>query len=62
MTELNKDGLIPGQPVDFATLKRIENSRKSQKQEPETKPKVSREQKGKDTPAKAEREDRGEEQ
>lgn len=42
MTELNKDGLIPGQPVDFATIKRIENSRVQQKAEPETKPEVAR--------------------
>lgn len=27
MTELNKDGLVPGQEVDFATLQRIERSR-----------------------------------
>jgi len=27
MTELNKDGLIPGQEVDFATLQRIQSSR-----------------------------------
>lgn len=32
MTELNKDGLIPGQPVDFATLQRIERSRKPEDQ------------------------------
>jgi len=27
MTELNKDGLVPGQEVDFSTLQRIERSR-----------------------------------
>ena len=32
MTELNKDGLIPGQEVDFATLQRIERSRKPEQQ------------------------------
>ena len=32
MTELNKDGLIPGQEVDFATLQRIERSRSPQQQ------------------------------
>ena len=28
MTDKNADGLIPGQPVDFETLQRIERSRK----------------------------------
>ena len=27
MAEVNEDGLTPGQPVDFATLQRIERSR-----------------------------------
>tara|TARA_R110000824_G_scaffold392926_1_gene591618 strand:+ start:335 stop:532 length:198 start_codon:yes stop_codon:yes gene_type:complete len=30
MSELNKDGLIPGQEVDFATLTRINNKHKSE--------------------------------
>lgn len=30
MTELNKDGLEPGQQVDLATLQRIERARKAQ--------------------------------
>lgn len=51
MTELNKDGLIPGQPVDFATLKRIESSRVQQKAEPETKPEVRRGRPAKDRDA-----------
>jgi len=32
MSELNQDGLIPGQPVDFQTLMRIERSRKPEDQ------------------------------
>ena len=32
MTEANQDGLIPGQPVDFETLQRIERSRKPEQQ------------------------------
>lgn len=32
MTDLNQDGLIPGQPVDFETLQRIERSRKPEQQ------------------------------
>jgi len=32
MTEVNEDGLIPGQPVDFETLQRIERSRKPEQQ------------------------------
>jgi len=32
MTDLNKDGLIPGQEVDFATLQRIQNSRTPENQ------------------------------
>jgi hypothetical protein len=35
MSDLNDDGLIPGQPVDFATLVRIENARKQPPVEPE---------------------------
>lgn len=27
MADLNQDGLIPGQPVDFETLQRVERSR-----------------------------------
>ena len=30
MSELNKDGLIPGQEVDFATLTRINNKHKTE--------------------------------
>ena len=33
MTETNKDGLEPGQQVDFATLMRIERSRKNRVEE-----------------------------
>lgn len=33
MAELNEDGLVAGQQVDFATLKRIENNRKESKTE-----------------------------
>ena len=32
MAEVNEDGLIPGQPVDFETLQRIERSRKPEQQ------------------------------
>ena len=32
MAEVNEDGLTPGQPVDFATLQRIERSRKPEQQ------------------------------
>lgn len=32
MPELNEDGLIPGQPVDFETLMKIERSRKPEEQ------------------------------
>ena len=28
MSELNKDGLIPGQEVDFETIARVNNNRK----------------------------------
>ena len=47
MSELNEDGLIPGQPVDFATLQRIERSRKPESQAEQarnldTKPEVRR--------------------
>ena len=43
MTELNKDGLIPGQEVDFATVQRIERARQPQsKPEQEIKPEVRR--------------------
>jgi hypothetical protein len=39
MSELNEDGLIPGQPVDFETLVRIENKRKNA---PAPQPEVAR--------------------
>ena len=47
MSELNEDGLIPGQPVDFATLQRIERSRQPEQQAEQsrnldTKPEVRR--------------------
>lgn len=32
MADLNQDGLIPGQPVDFETMMRIERSRKPEEQ------------------------------
>jgi len=32
MSDLNQDGLVPGQPVDFQTLMRIERSRKPEDQ------------------------------
>ena len=32
MTDLNEDGLQPGQQVDFDTLQRIERSRKPEQQ------------------------------
>lgn len=31
--EKNLDGLIPGQPVDFATIQRIERARRAKEQE-----------------------------
>lgn len=37
MTELNEDGLIPGQPVDFETLVRVESQRTAKQAEPEVK-------------------------
>ena len=43
MSELNKDGLIPGQAVDFSTLMKLNNKHKSEaaKNESNTKqPKV----------------------
>ena len=36
MTDKNQDGLVAGQPVDFATLQRVEHERK-------TKPEVKEE-------------------
>ena len=39
MTKLNEDGLIPGQPVDFATIQRVERSRKKQDEPQPRKPK-----------------------
>lgn len=47
MTELNKDGLVPGQEVDFATIQRIERARKPEEQAEQarnlqTKPEVRR--------------------
>lgn len=32
MSELNEDGLTPGQPVDFETIQRVERSRKPEQQ------------------------------
>lgn len=32
MSELNQDGLVPGQDVDFATLMRIERTRTAEQQ------------------------------
>lgn len=32
MSELNQDGLTPGQPVDFETIQRIERSRTPEQQ------------------------------
>lgn len=32
MTDLNNDGLVPGQEVDFATIQRIERARKPEEQ------------------------------
>lgn len=32
MTDVNKDGLVPGQQVDFETLMRIERARKPKQQ------------------------------
>lgn len=34
MTKLNEDGLIPGQPVDFATIQKVERSRKKDEPQP----------------------------
>ena len=34
MQELNEDGLIPGQPVDFETIRRIESERRNKQPEP----------------------------
>ena len=47
MSELNEDGLTPGQPVDFETIQRIERSRKPEQQAEQsrsldTKPEVRR--------------------
>lgn len=47
MTDLNEDGLQPGQHVDFDTLQRIERSRKPEQQAEaarnlQTKPEVRR--------------------
>lgn len=39
MSQRNEDGLIPGQPVDFATLQRIEQGRKKQPEPRPRKPK-----------------------
>lgn len=33
MQELNEDGLIPGQQVDFETIRRIESERRSKQVE-----------------------------
>jgi hypothetical protein len=32
MSDLNEDGLIPGQPVDFATIQRVERAKSPEKQ------------------------------
>lgn len=32
MSELNQDGLMPGQPVDFETIQRIENAKRQEVQ------------------------------
>lgn len=37
MSELNEDGLTPGQPVDFETIQRIERSRKQEQQSEQAK-------------------------
>ena len=47
MSELNEDGLTPGQPVDFETIQRIERSRRpdaqaEQARNLDTKPEVRR--------------------
>lgn len=47
MSELNEDGLTPGQPVDFETIQRVERSRKPEQQAEQarnldTKPEVRR--------------------
>lgn len=34
MQELNEDGLIPGQSVDFETIRRIESERRNKQSEP----------------------------
>lgn len=34
MQELNEDGLIPNQPVDFETIRRIESERRNKQPEP----------------------------
>ena len=34
MQELNEDGLIPGQTVDFETIRRIESERRNKQSEP----------------------------
>lgn len=39
MTKLNEDGLISGQPVDFATIQKVERSRKKQDEPQPRKPK-----------------------
>lgn len=39
MTKLNEDGLVPGQPVDFATIQQVERSRKKQDEPQPRKPK-----------------------
>lgn len=35
MSDLNKDGLIPGQQVDFETMQRVNRQRKEVKQDAE---------------------------
>jgi hypothetical protein len=42
MKDLNQDGLIPGQPVDFATIQRVNNQRKQPTPELKEAPKRGR--------------------
>jgi hypothetical protein len=32
MSDLNEDGLVPGEPVDFATIQRIERAKSPEQQ------------------------------
>lgn len=42
MPDLNKDGLAPGQPVDFATIQKAEYERKNKAKEATKKPAKSK--------------------